>query len=246
MKKLKIVIALFIIGVAAYSQTTDIPTENNGFIGVFGGLTVPSGNWTHVAYNDNTSGYAGNGSTFGIEGAWYFSKCVGIGGMISYSIFSFKGIDSLSAGYQNSFDVDQVTTMVNGGYSMWTFMPGIYLRCPFGNKFSINAKFLAGFTSATTPTITCDVFDGGRDDGIFTQQACTANAFGYMVGLGVSYSIRSCLALNLHANYLSTQPDFYIDNINRPANVGRLITEYNQPLNTMSFTLGVAYLFLKK
>jgi len=246
MKNLKLFSFLLILSIGSKAQTTDSPGQSNGFIGVLGGMTMPSGNWTKVAYNDNTSGYAGNGTIFGIEGAYFFSKYVGIGGMVSYSTFNFKGLDSLSAGYQNSFDVDKTTTSVNGGYSMWTFMPGLYLRYPFSDKFSVNAKVLAGFTSTTTPTITCDVFDGGRDDGNFIQQACTANSFGYMAGIGVSYNVLSWLGINLHANYLSCQPDFYMDNINRPANVGRLITEYNQPLGAMSFTLGVAYIFTKK
>jgi hypothetical protein len=51
------------------------------------------------------------------------------------------------------------------------------------------------------------------------------------------------VSVNLQGNYASSKPDFLIDNVNRPSNIGRLLTEYNQPLTYTSFTLGVSYLF---
>ncbi len=129
---------------------------------------------------------------------------------------------------------------------MWTFMPGIYLRYPIGSKLNITADVLLGFTSTRTPTISVAVEDGGVEDGSFIQQSCTANAFGYSAAIGASYKLCSRFAVTLKANYLSCTPDFYMDNINRPVNVGRLVTEYNEPINVLSFSLGVAYMLGKK
>jgi opacity protein-like surface antigen len=252
MKKVIIVILMLV-------AFTGIQAQNNGFMSVFGGVTMPSGNWTKTAYNVNeiggwiptdpanlSSGFAGTGSTFGIEGAYFFSKYFGVGGMVSHSTFGFNGLDTLSAGYRSSFDVDQVTTSVGAGYTMWNFLYGIYFRYPFTEKFSVTAKLLGGFTTATTPSIAVDVFDGGNDDGVFTQEPCTANSFGYMAGIGVSYKILDYLSINLQGNYSSSQPDFLIDNVNRNNAIGRLLTEYNQPLTYMNVTLGVSYLFGSK
>ncbi len=252
MKNLKMFILLLVVCSATQAQ-------NNNFISVFGGITSPSGNWTKTAYNVNdiggwlttdadnlSSGFAGSGSTFGVEGAWFFSKYFGVGGLVSHNTFNFAGLDALSAGYRSSFDVDQVTTTVNGGYTMWNFMYGIYFKYPVSDKFAVTAKALAGFTSATTPSIAVDVFDGGNDDGVFTQEPSTANSFSYMTGIGVSYKMLANVSVNLQGTYASSQPDFLIDNVNRPSNIGRLITEYNQPLTYMSFSLGAAYMLGKK
>jgi hypothetical protein len=260
MKNITIFVLLLSLFTRTEAQTSATQTQqNNGsFIGLVGGLSMPLGNWKKTAYitdangawlannADNTSsGFAGNGSSFGIEGAYFFSKYVGFGGMLSHSTFniSTKGLDSLSAGYQRSFDVDQVTTTINGSYSIWAFMPGIYLRYPFSNKFSITGKLLAGFTTTSTPNISVDVKDGGVDDGTFTQLSSVANSIGVMGGLGFGYNICNHFAVNLQGNYCYSKPDFFFANLNRVSNAGRLINEYNQPLTFMNVSLGVAYTF---
>ncbi|HTA82322.1 MAG TPA: hypothetical protein VK783_05305 [Bacteroidia bacterium] len=265
MKKIIVLSTALIFSAGIYAQdanTTaknpDVPVMSNGFIGILGGYSISTGNWTHTSYvadqygawlpnnSDNLSaGFAGNGSTFGVEGGWYFCQYIGIGGHVSYSNFVFKGLDSISAGYRGSFDVDQVTTSVSGGYSIWNFMTGLYFRYPLTDKFSVTAKLLGGFTSATTPEIDVAVEDGGVEDGTFTQQKCTANSFGYMAGIGISYKLNNYLGINLQGTYASSQPDFKIDNTNRPVNVGRLLTEYNQPLTNYNICLGVTYLIGK-
>ncbi len=265
MKNLSIFIFLLALSIGAKAQDASTPKSsdntsiNNGFIGIIGGYSIANGNWTHTSYNadefgawlptnsDNLSaGFAGNGFTLGGEGAWYFSKYVGVGGQVTYSYFAFNGLDSISAGYRGSFDVDRVTTSVVGGYNIWNFMTGLYFRYPFSNKLSVTAKLLGGFSSATTPEIDVAVEDGGVEDGTFTQQRCTADALGYMAGIGVSYNLCPKLALNLQGVYASTQPDFLIDNTNRNINAGRLLTEYNQPLTSFNICLGVSYVFGSK
>ena len=262
MKKLSIFILMLALysGIKAQDASTpakspDNSTMSNGFIGLLGGYSISTGNWTHTSYitgdagkwlSDNLSaGFADNGSTFGIEGGWYFCKYVGIGGLVSYSHYAFKGLDSISAGYDASFDVDQITTTVSGGYDILNFMTGLYFRFPCSDKLAVTAKLLGGFTSATTPQIAVAVEDGGVEDGTFTQQRCTANSFGYMAGLGVSYKLNNWLGLNLQGIYASSEPDFLIDNTNRNNSIGRLITEYKQPLTNFNICLGVTYLIGK-
>lgn len=266
MKNISVFIMFFALSIGAKAQngstpskTSDNSTMSNGFIGLIGGCSIATGNWTHTSYvadeygawlpnnSDNLSaGFAGNGFTIGAEGAWYFSKYVGVGGLVSYSHYAFNGLDSISAGYRGSFDVDQVTTSVVGGYSIWNFMTGLYFRYPISSKLSVTAKLLGGFTSATTPEIDVAVEDGGVEDGTFTQQKCTADAFGYMAGIGVNYKLSNMFALNLQGVFASSKPDFLIDNTNRNINAGRLLTEYNQPLTSINICLGVSYLIGNK
>src|ERR1017187_6379907 len=170
MKKVIIIILMLVLGMGIHAQ-------NNNFISLFGGLTMPSGNWTNTAYKANdvgvwnptdpanlSSGFAGKGATFGIEGAYFFSKYFGVGSMVNYSTFGFAGLNALSAGYQGSLDVDSVATTVGPGYTMWNFMYGIYFSYPVTNKFSVTAKLVGGLTTVTTPSIVVHVWDGGRDD----------------------------------------------------------------------------------
>ena len=262
MKNIIIVSLLFAISLGIKAQTTDTQASGNGsFIGLFGGFSMPLGNWKKVAYNtddiggwlpdnsdNNNAGFAGNGSTIGFEGAYYFSKYVGFGGVLSHSAFniSTKGLDTLSAGYRASFDVDQVTTTISGNYSIWAFMPGIYLKHPFSDKFSLTGKLLAGLTIASTPNIAVDVEDGGVDDGSFYQLSALATSLGVMGGIGLNYKVCSHCAVSLQGNYFYSKPDFFFANLNRVANVGRLVNEYNQPLSYFNVSLGLSYIIGKK
>jgi hypothetical protein len=266
MKKLSIFIVMLALLTSAKAQdagaqpaSPEKPALNKGFIGLFGGYSISMGNWTHTSYitgdagkwlSDNpdnlSAGFAGNGSTYGAEGAWYFCKYLGVGGLVSFSYFNFKGLDSLSAGYQKSFFVDQETAYDTGGYKIWNFFAGLYFRYPFSDKFAITAKLLGGFTSATTPTIAIDLWDGGVEDGIFIQEPSTANAIGYMAGIGISYKLTKWLGLNLQGLYTSSKPHFLIDNVNRKTITGRLIPEYQQPLTSINICLGVTYLLGSK
>ncbi len=251
MKKIIMFVLLLAVFAGAKAQTADAPsqsTSTGSFIGLLGGLSMPMGNFKNVRYYDTTSGFAGKGSTFGIEGAYFFSKYVGFGGMMSYTSFNVStlGLDSISRGYQLDFFSDQTSTTINSPYKIWTLMPGIYLRYPLSDKLSINGKVLAGLTIATTPNIEVDVWDGGVDDGIFRQLPCTTTALGVVGGLGVSYNICKNIAVNLQGNYFYSKPDFFLENSNRQVKAGRLINEYNQPLTFMNFSLGLAYTFGKK
>jgi len=263
MKKLSLLALALTLSTGIFAQDANSsiapPASNGSFIGIIGGYSMPSGNWTKTSYisdeygawqannpDNKSAGFAGNGTTFGVQGAWFFSKYIGIGGLVSCTQLNFKGLDSISAGYRGSFDVDQVTTSVSGGYTLWNFMTGVFFRYPFSDKFSVNARVLGGFTSATTPEIDVAVEDGGVEDGTFTQQRCTANSFGYMIGIGVTYNVCNSLAINLLGDYYSSQPNFMIDNTNRNINAGRLITSYNQPLTGINISLGVSYLIGNK
>ncbi len=263
MKKITFLSLLLAAGLSINAQTTETQSvgNNSSFVEVFGGFSMPMGNWSKSAYNKDdvggwiptdaaniSAGFAGNGATFGYEGAWFFSKYIGFGGVISYSSFAIpiKFADSLSQGYKASFDVDRTTTTVSGAYTMLSVLPGVYFRYPFSDKFSANVKLLCGFTSATTPNISVDVEDGGVDDGSFVQLASVANSLAFMGGLNLSYNLCSNFAINLQGNYFYSKPDFFIANLNRPVQVGREIFEYNQPLSYMNFSLGLAYTFGKK
>ncbi len=222
------------------------------FIGVSGGVSLPTGKWGKSAEISSTtgfisdpSGFAGIGPIVEVNGAYFFSKHIGLGAMVSYANYKTKDIDKLSAGYRESFDVDQVTTTA-GSYKLWNFMAGPYFNFSLQKKLAFTAKVLAGVTNGTTPLITVDVEDGGVDDGTFEQKESTKSAFGFTAGVGLSYSIVKCLAIHFNADYFYSKPDFSIKNTQRENSAGRQITEYNEPLAGVNFSLGIAFLLGKK
>ncbi|HTS46148.1 MAG TPA: outer membrane beta-barrel protein [Puia sp.] len=256
MRPLKIFMLITAMGTCFYSsaQQKDSSVQHKGpsFIGITGGISLPTGNWAKsnyvvstTGYVDDPAGYASSGPIIGLEGAYFFSKNIGVGGIFSYATYKVKDLDMLSGGYRESFDVDQVTTTATS-YQSWSLMPGLYFDFPLTHRLSATARALAGITNSSTPRISVDVEDGGIDDGTFEQKSASKTAFGFEAGIGLNYRITKCFGIILHGDYFYSKPDFTIENTQRNNAAGRYVTEYNQPLAGINVSLGVAYLFCKK
>ncbi len=248
MRRLKIVMT----ALTGFLASSVMAQKGSSFIGVEGGVSFPTGNWGKSAFISSTNGYAsspagfaGTGGFGGVSGAWFFNRHFGIGGLFRYGTYHTKDINTLSAGYQDSFDVDQVATS-STSYKMWSLMPGLYYQQKIWGRLSVTARALAGITHTQTPKVSVDVTDSDIDDGTFVQQSASKTAFGFDGGVGLSYAVLSFLSVNLRGDYFYSKPNFTIQNSERSNAAGRLIDSYNQPLAGVNLSLGVAYVFGNK
>ena len=100
------------------AQTNSSADDNSGaksFISFAGGAAIPMGNFAATAASGpisgsytTPSGFAKTGTNFALEGAYYFSKYVGIGGILSTSAFSID-TKTIAAGYLENYDCDSAT-----------------------------------------------------------------------------------------------------------------------------------------
>jgi len=226
--------------------------KGSSFIGFNGGVSFPTGNWgkastaTSLTSLEGTvgdiSGYANRNGFFTIDGAWSFSKHFALGGMFKYGSYNLHGMDSLSYGYEQSFDVD-TTRLTHTDYKIWNIMPGLYYQLQIAKKLSLTARGLIGISIASTPQINVTIEDGGVFDPPVIQYSSSKTSFAFDGGIGLRYRITKCLAINLNGDYFYTKPDFVINNSPRVNNAGREIYGYNQPLTSINTSLGIAYLF---
>jgi hypothetical protein len=215
-----------------------------------GGVSLPLGNFgkTSTASSlmstdgtiGDTHGYANTGGFLTLDGAWYFSKYFGIGGIFKYGSYSLKGVDSLSQGYEESFDVDTTRTYTTS-YKIWSVMPGLFFNLPLARNFGFDARALVGIAGASTPQIYVNIEDGGVTDPPAIQYSASRIAFAADLGVGLRYSIYCGLSISVKADYFYTKPDFTIDNTERLNNAGREVFNYNQPLESVNFSAGLAY-----
>jgi opacity protein-like surface antigen len=248
----RIKILIFLAAAISLSPAIIAQQRPATFIGVEGGISLPLGNFgkasTATALTsiqgtvNDPSGYAKPGGFGTVNGAWFFSKHFGIGGLFKYGTYNLKHVDSLSQGYEESFDVDQTATTVTN-YKMWSLMPGLYFDLPLAKKLSLTARGLVGISHTSTPAITVAIEDGGVEDPPVVQSSASKTAFAFDLGAGLQYSIIRCLAINLRADYFYTKPDFTIANTGRNNNAGREVTTYDQALGSVNFSLGIAYQF---
>jgi len=248
-KYLYMAFALCFASVSAFAQKDAIILEFDG------GVSMPLGNFSKTSTASSLMstngtigddhGYANTGGFFSVDGAWFFSKYFGIGGMFKYGSYSLKGVDSLSQGYEESFDVDTTRTYTTS-YKIWSIMPGLYFNLPLAKKFAFDARALVGIADASTPQIYVNIEDGGVTDPPAIQYSASKVAFAADLGLGLRYYIYRGLSINVKADYFYTKPDFTISNTQRLNNAGREISSYNQPLASVNFAAGLAYTLWRK
>jgi opacity protein-like surface antigen len=246
MKELILYVAVSFISYTAFAQDTTDVNKAKSFIGVSGGYSNLMGNITKTSYSNPASGFANpNGYNAGLEGAYFFSKYIGIGGVFSFSSYnvSNKGLDSLAVGYQLDFDSDSAKASAGTKYNFYNYFVGPYFSFPI-KKFTIDVRVVGGITHVSTAELNFIDIDGGKPHP-FTQSMSTANGFGFQAGAGLRYSITKHLAIKLNVDYYYTDPNITIKNSNRIANTGRLITNYHQPITALYCNLGIAYQFGK-
>lgn len=237
---------IFVIATIIGSVFTSIGQEetlNKYFIGFNGGYSNLSGNFIKNDYSDSSSGFANsNGVNFGLEGGYLIKKNFGLAAVISTNSFSSNGLQALSDGYQEDFEVDSITLTASGRYSAYNFLVGPIFSYPKG-KFTFNAKVLGGLVYMLTPEYKVDIED--QLDATFYQRSAKVSTFGIQTGLSLQYSISNNLGLKFGIDYSFSRPNFSITNENREVNVGRKITEYHQAFTSFNTNLGVVYSFGK-
>src|ERR1700688_2577782 len=93
MKKLKIFLALVMI----LCSLVSVAQKGTSFIGISGGYSLPTGNWAKANYIVSTTGYVSDPSGFAasgfageLNGAYFFSRYFGLGGLVSYATYKTK------------------------------------------------------------------------------------------------------------------------------------------------------------
>ncbi len=237
-----ILILVSIIG-SVYTSVAQDGTFNKYFIGMSGGYSNLSGNVIKNDYADSSSGYAySNGLNFGLDGGYFIKKNFGIAAVISTSSFSSNGLQTLSDGYQEDFEVDSITLKATGKYSTYNFLVGPIFSFIKG-KFTFNAKVLGGLVYAVTPEYKVDIED--QLEATFYQRSSSTVTYGIQTGLAISYALSNNLGLKIGVDYSYSKPNFSITNENRNINVGRKITEYDQVFSIFNSNLGIVYSFGK-
>ncbi|MDF2431699.1 MAG: hypothetical protein JWP44_1330 [Mucilaginibacter sp.] len=234
-------ILISLISISFNAQAQDDKPQAKSYITLQGGTSFPGGNFGKSGYNNNSSGFAKKGVTFGLDGAYYFYKNLGIGITASFQDqgqLNQNDAQSLSDGYTASFQRDQTSVTTMGRYHSYNLMAGPQYSFLI-KKFTIDVRASAGvIKSISTPDITV-VLDPANVSTLLTmeQKSSSASAFAYGGSAGVRYSLGGAWDIGLRANYINSS-GISISNIGHPDNTtGRIVTK--QPISELQTTLGI-------
>ncbi len=215
--------------------------QMKSYLDLFFGPSFPEGNFASIAYLNNKSGFAHNGSTFGLDGAFYLHKNWALAATLSFQDqgeLSAANVYSLSYGYTYSYSADNTTTIGVGRYQSINLLLGPQYSFKINDKFSFDVRAQAGFIkSLSTPATTTGFVGAPKQTDSLYQKSSTALAFAYSGGLALRYQFSDSFGLILRGTYIGS-PGFNISTIDRQVDVGRLVTK--QPVSLIQTTLGIS------
>lgn len=240
MKKIIISASLVCLSILFYGNAN--AQKAKSFVGIQAGASFPMGNFHKSTYDNLKSGYAGTGTIYAVDGAYFFSKHIGVGGLANYSRYGNKGLNQIANGYIDSYEYSKVKTDASH-YKTASLLGGLYFNFPIG-KLAITARTLAGIAHSKTPSIKLSTWgDDDTYDGDIEQQSASASSFALDGGLGLTYPIYKRFSVCLNADYFYSKPSFDIQNkgVNNPQADARVLTHYHQALAGVNLTAGITY-----
>ena len=237
---IKRIFTLFAIAFFAFI-TTGANAQVKSYFGFFGGVSNPIGDFKSSDYNNNKSGFAKKGLTYGLDGAWYVYKNLAVGGSITYQDngeLNQANADSLAAGYTKSFSADQTTVTATKRYQTVNILLGPQYTFTRG-KFLLDLRASAGILKVFSTPETNTLLSGVTNQtALFYQRSASATVLGYSGTAALRYKLSDNVFLTLRGAYLYS-PGPNITNQDRTVNMGRLVTK--QPFNTLNTTIGLNF-----
>ena len=152
-KTLTILSAVLITLLSFNAKAQDDKPYPKSYLSFIGGESLPSGDFGKVDYSNNKAGFAKNGATFGLDAAVYVYKNLAIGATFSFQDqgeLTTNDAQSLSNGYNTSFDRDETTVTAVNRYHSLLLMAGPQYSFIL-HKFILDFRADAGIIKAPLP-----------------------------------------------------------------------------------------------
>ena len=239
MKQVLSAILIILLAASVHAQKTSSHLE----ISLNGGIASPLGSFGKGDYADDKSGYSKTGGHFNIAAVYFINKRFGIAVSGGYSQFKFKGAQSLADGYKEDSGTDSTTLFTKGHNRNFSVLIGPYYSIPVSKKLSVDLRVLGGYIN--THLAGFEIHYEDYTDNIMMQNEASKSAFGFQAGAGVTYHITDKIGIKANADYFSSKPKMNISYDNFVVNSGRRLTTYNESLDGINTTLGIAFSFGK-
>lgn len=190
-----LLISLFIYN-TAYSQS---------FFSLKGGYSMPLGKYASNSLEDGS--FAMSGLSFGVDGAWFFYKNIGVGADVSYTLHSVDAVGiATQLVYSDPFLSDmRVRSEPN---TMLSTLGGIYYSLTLTERLSIEPKFLAGMMWTKTPFQLYEPEYFMVGPGYYKITSSKDHSFAYKTGLSIKYQLSNCVLVGVHADFTHSSMSF--------------------------------------
>ncbi len=198
-------ILFFMLFMSIIGPPPGVGQNMNSFVGLYGGLSIPVGQYK--AKNLENGCFTLPGFNTGVEGSWYFTHFLGIGGQFDLSMHP---VDVGALGYEKVINDPFLTdvTIRSEPYQIITAAPGIFARWDIANNLSFHGKLLGGVMWAKTPyqLYKPTYFLTGPD--YFEITSAKDRNLALITGAGIQFDVSPCIAFRAEGEFLYSKMIF--------------------------------------
>ncbi|MBS1500668.1 MAG: outer membrane beta-barrel protein [Bacteroidetes bacterium] len=239
MKRKYTLIILLVVFAAAGAQA-----QMKSYIDIYGGASYAEGNFAASDYSNNNAGFGKRGATFGLDGAYYFSKKlpVAIGASIIFQDqgeVSYTDAFNLATGYTASYKADYTTVTTVGRYHAINFLAGPQYSFQY-HKFILDLRAAAGVSRVSqTPAYTIAISGVPEQSKTIYQREGGGLLPIYGGSAGLRFKFADNWSVGLRGAYYDTSTGLKVntDGLQEPAQ-GRLVTRLPS-FSVFQTTLGI-------
>jgi len=171
---------------------------------------------------DDTSGVfdASSGWIAGLEGAWFFSRSLGIGGEVDVAGFPVSGSGRIPSDPVLDERIESVSTQPFGSESI---LVGPFFRLGLSERFDITGKVAAGLAAGATTTVRAIVREPYREtlgDELELLRFSADESLGVAAGAGIRVRVSGRMAVRGFVEWHASSPDYEIRVLEGPVDGG--------------------------
>jgi opacity protein-like surface antigen len=202
-------------------------------------MSIPVGNYASTDYYNNSAAFAHKGVTFGVDGAVYLYKGLGVGGSISFQDqgkLNISDVTKLAQGYTGDFASDQANVTATNRYDNLNILIGPQYSFEY-HRFIVDLRASAGIVKTfANPVLQIKIYDVPEQTGYFYQRGISSVVFGYGANVGIRYKLSDNWTLGVKGIYAGSNGSA-VTTEGRTDNVGRTVTRL--PISEYQTVIGL-------
>jgi opacity protein-like surface antigen len=239
MKRNYTLLSIFFITLISFSAKAQDVTYVKSYLGIYGGISNPVGDFGSTNYSNNQAGFAHRGITFSLDAAVYLYKNLAVGATVSYQDhpgMSYNNTLAVATGYTTVYDADETDVTSNNNYRSFNFMIGPQYSFTF-KKFILDLRADAGIIKqSSSPEVETTLFGVLTQTAAFYQNSAAHTILAYGGNVGLRYKFSDSWSVGLKGSYIDSQ-GFDVTNTGRTVIVGRNVTHV--PISIFQTTVGL-------
>jgi hypothetical protein len=225
-------------------------SQSENFVGLSFGAALPQGDFASKDFGLEGAGYATTGFLVGSDAALFPDEYLGIGASITFingNIDKKKYKEDYIQNFYEKYEVD-LNEQEDFYFDMevWRVINMMVGPATTFNAGSVNFDFraLIGASFVFPPGTEIQFKYNNKDVNTYRQKKVSIG-FGYCVGAGIRYAMKSGYVIRLTADYSGTKVNFDTneDIINDNGNIETLTKTVAFPVNNIQLGIGIAYNF---